>query len=131
MPYVGHMKPVLSIARAKKEINGTFAAAWASQWAGLNSCKIAKDFFHRPNNKIYKFIKAFSIKETRNFIEFTTGHGNFRSTLKHYGWAEDANCRFCRNGRETSWHIWRWCDSFGLLQQVNLIRNSVRSERSY
>ena len=131
MPFLGHTKPVLSVARAKKEINESFTSAWTNQWIGLDSCRVARDFFQRPNSSIYKFIKALSIKETRNFIEFTTGHGNFRTTLRHYGWAKDVTCRFCGKGRETSWHIWQWCDSFGLLQQMNLIRNSMRKETSY
>jgi hypothetical protein len=90
---------------------------WEREWEEYEGGRQTKLFFPKTDKSKSKEIVNFGRHKAGRIVRFCTGHNALKYHLYNIGVSEDAECRFCENGTETSWHIAAECPVF-----INTIR---------
>jgi hypothetical protein len=85
---------------------------WEQEWQDYKGARQNKLFFPRINKAKSKEIMECGRYKAGKIIRFCTGHNALRYHLYNIGVTETAECRFCEERVETSWHIATECSAF-------------------
>ncbi len=91
----------------KKLARESFVNTWQREWENRTSCRISKKFL--PSVVDRKVITSRPVKDLQILAQVMTGHGLYKSHLRHWSDIRDHSCSLCGEDWEDSWHLWEMC----------------------
>ena len=90
----------------KQKVVDHYLKVWSKEWEQLNSCRVTKQFFGKPN--VGLDLQLFNNKQIQTLIQASTCHGLFKAHLAHMG-KVGPECNLCGAEKQTSFYLWAEC----------------------
>ena len=108
--------PAVSNSLLRANLKIAITAEWERSWIALESCRQTKHFFPSLNQKFSRDLMRSRKRAYSILVQLVTGHNHMRrhNTIVEYSWPdmEFADCRFCSEDEESSFHLLARCPNF-------------------
>ena len=100
--------PTAAAEIKKKDRNNTIMK-WQNEWSNEGSCQQTRKFIPVINKPETQMLTQLPRDRLSAMVQFITGHNYLKKHLFTTGRATNNVCRLCKNGEESSWHLWNDC----------------------